>query len=341
MRVPARTPDITNLHKVLRREKPARATLFELFLNESLYERLTGRAVPKGCSLERMKFLVDAYAAAGYDYASVSASAMSFPAQSHGVSGKQTISLNRGFVITDEASFAQYPWPDPESFDYTAMEAVEPFLPGNMKLMALGPGGVLENAISLVGYDNLCFMLYEEPALAKAIFDAIGERLLRYYEIAAGFSSVGLIMANDDWGFNTQTFLSPDTMRTHVFPWYRRIVEAAHRHGKPIALHSCGNLNHVMDDVIDLGFDGKHSFEDNILRVEDAYDRWHDRIAILGGIDVDFIVRGTPEGIRARSDAMLDRAADGGYALGTGNSVAPYVPEAHYLAMTRAALDRD
>ena len=68
--------------------------------------------------------------------------------------------------------------------------------------------------------------------------------------------------------------------------------------------------------------------------MEDAYERWGGRIAILGGIDVDFVCRSTPEQIRERSRAMLKRAQKrGGYALGTGNSVPEYVPDENYLAM--------
>ncbi len=47
-----------------------------------------------------------------------------------------------------------------------------------------------------------------------------------------------------------------------------------------------------MEDIIcDMKFDGKHSYEDNIIPVEEAYRRWGGRIAILGGIDVDFLIR--------------------------------------------------
>ena len=52
-----------------------------------------------------------------------------------------------------------------------------------------------------------------------------------------------------------------------------------------------------MDDVIDdMGYDGKHSYEDNICRWKRPTNAMHRRIAILGGIDVDFICRATPEG---------------------------------------------
>jgi uroporphyrinogen decarboxylase len=129
--------------------------------------------------------------------------------------------------------------------------------------------------------------------------------------------------------------LSPADMRRYIFPWHKRIVEAIHAAGKPAILHSCGNLEEVMDDVIDdMAYDAKHSYEDAICPVEQAYEIWGRRIAVLGGIDVDFVCRSTPQQIRKRCMAMLDRAAGrGGYALGTGNSVPEYVPAENYLAI--------
>ena len=63
-------------------------------------------------------------------------------------------------------------------------------------------------------------------------------------------------------------------------------------------------------------------------------------LAILGGIDVDFLCRSTPQAIRERSAAMLRRAARrGAYALGSGNSLPDYVPDEGYLAMRSAAVD--
>jgi len=95
-----------------------------------------------------------------------------------------------------------------------------------------------------------------------------------------------------------------------------------------------------MDDIVDVcGYDAKHYFEDGIMPVEEAYAAFGDRIAILGGIDVDFLCRSTPEAVRARSRGMLDLAETrGGYALGSGNSIPEYVPQENYLAMISAAM---
>jgi uroporphyrinogen decarboxylase len=181
-------------------------------------------------------------------------------------------------------------------------------------------------------------MTIDDPQLVEDLFEAVGSRLVRYYEHVSPHETVGAVMANDDWGFKSQPMLSPDQMRGYVIPWHARIVEAIHATGKPALLHSCGNLETVMDDIIDVcGYDAKHSWEDNIMPVEQAWERWHERIAVLGGMDVDFVTRGEPQAIKERARAILQQTACQGYALGTGNSVPEYVPDENYLAMVSAA----
>ena len=330
-----RKPDINQLYKVLRREAPDRPTLFELFLNAKLYEHFTGEKEPGWGVPEATRYLCRAYAAAGYDYATVAASAFRFPRKEH--SRNQTISLNDSVTITDRAAFDAYEWPEASDFSFGALDVADD-LPEGMKVMVMSPGGVLENTVNLMGYDNLCIALYDEPELASDVFENVGKRLAAYYAKALEYESVGVVMSNDDWGFNTQTMLPPDALRKYVFPWHKKIADMAHAKGLPVVLHSCGFFGEVMDDVIAMGFDGKHSYEDNILPVEESYKKWHDRIAILGGLDLDFVVTKTPEEVYARAKAMLDLGKTG-YALGTGNSVPGYVPFENYFAMTRAALE--
>lgn len=51
----------------------------------------------------------------------------------------------------------------------------------------------------------------------------------REHSATLSMNGNGRICSNDDWGFNTQTFLSPSDMRKYVFPWHKKFVEAAHR----------------------------------------------------------------------------------------------------------------
>ncbi len=333
-----RHPDFeNNLLKVLKGERPARATLWELLISRQKIDRFSQIACPGDTPTDRLRMVVSAMSYLGYDYAFCHASSLSF---SHiFAERKHTKSLNSGSVITDWESFEKYEWPDMKSQDYSRLEKIAPYLPEGMKIMVLGPDGVLENVIKLIGYDNLCFMLYDEPELVKAVFDNVGSRLVAYYDNAASADTVGALISNDDWGFNTQPFLSPDMMRKYVFPWHKKIVETIHSYGKPVVLHSCGNYSRIIDDVIeDLKYDARHSYEDNIVPVEDAYESLNGRIAVIGGIDVDYLARRTPEEIERRCRLMLERTWErGGYALGSGNSIASYIPDENYLAMLRVA----
>jgi len=332
-----RKPDFNNILKILNRQAPDRPTLFEFFLNPSLYAHLSGSPSSEfSYPYIKPEPVMRAFAAAGYDYATVHGSFFHFSGKQRET--KKTRSLNEGAVIEDRESFDAYTWNDPASFDYSAVRDANP--PEGMKLMVAGPSGVLENVVALCGYENLCIMTYEDPQLVFDIFEKVGSCLLKYYELSIKHKSVGLLMSNDDWGFNTQTMLSPEDMRKYVFPWHKKFVELAHETGIPAVLHSCGNLNEVIDDIIDdLKYDGKHSYEDNIMCVEDSYRKWSSRIAILGGIDLDFVVSKTPAEISRRCSAMLDLGKTG-YALGTGNSVPDYVPWENYFAMTKTVLER-
>ena len=102
---------------------------------------------------------------------------------------------------------------------------------------------------------------------------------------------MGACVVNDDWGFKTQTMFPPEMMEEYVFPYTRKIVEVIHANGKPAILHSCGNVKDIM-----------------------------------GGIDVDFLARKTPEEIYERSLPLLEKTSGtGGFALGSGNSIPDFV----------------
>ncbi len=329
-----RKPDFENILKICRREAPARPTLFEFFFGENIQRHFTGKCSDLGdYSDKALGIVVDSFYKAGYDYCTLPAPGFNFPTAD--IKQEKTVSLNSGAVITGWESFEKYQWPNLDSGDFNIFKRVEGHLPQGMKVIAHGPLGVLETAVKITGYENLCIISMTDPELTAGIFNNIGSRLLAYYQRCLGYNSVGAIIGNDDWGFKTQTMFSPEMFRQYVFPWHKKIVAAAHNAGRPAILHSCGNLENVYDDIIDdIKYNAKHSYEDGILPVEDFYRKYHDRIAIMGGIDVDFLCRSQPEEIKKRARGLLELTAQhGGYGLGSGNSIPDYVPVESYLAM--------
>lgn len=331
--------DFNQLLKVLRREVPDRPVLFEFIINQGTQRQILGADyLPDDTRENRIRNWINGFGKAGYDFATFPIWEADLPNFS-GVDHDRLASIGMAEcgVIRDRATYESYAWPDPDSGDYAAMARATEWLAEGQQFIAFGPGGLQENLIKLIGYEPLCYMMADDPGLLHEISDRIGRILLRFYEHCLQIPSVGACFVNDDWGFKTGTFFDLKQMREYVFPWVRRIIETIHLAGRPAILHSCGNLDCLWPDIIeDLKIDGKHSWEDTILPIEQAYERFHSRIALVGGIDLDFLCRATPKEVEARAQAMLERTATrGGFALGSGNSIPDYVPFANYCAMCR------
>ncbi len=239
--------------------------------------------------------------------------------------------------IWDRASFDAYAWPTPEQVDYGPVEHMARLLPDGMGLLA-SAGGPCEWLMWIVGYEPLCYLLADDPELVREIVRRIRDQMVAIWRQLVTMDRVGAIWISDDMGHKTGTFLAPDAMRQYVLATQRDLARVAHDAGIPVLLHSCGNLESIMDDLIDdVRIDAKHSYEDVIMPVAEVKSRWGSRIGIIGGVDVDALCRLTPEGVRRYTLDILDACASGGgYVLGSGNSIANYIPVENYLAMLNA-----
>jgi uroporphyrinogen decarboxylase len=230
--------------------------------------------------------------------------------------------------------FERYPWPRPEDADLSQIEHAARILPDGMKIL-VSPYGMLEPLMWLMGFGPFAVALYDNPDLIAAMVERITSIYVPLAESVLDMDCVGGLFTGDDMGYKTGTMVSPDHLRQYVFPYHKQLAEMAHAHDKVYILHCCGNVEAVMDDLIDdVAIDAKHSFEDAILPVEAFKARYGHRIGVVGGIDIDLLCRAPEEAVRARVRAVLDACMPGGgYVLGTGNSVANYIPVRNFLAM--------
>jgi uroporphyrinogen decarboxylase len=238
--------------------------------------------------------------------------------------------------IQSWADFEAYPWPKAEELSHAALEYVNSVVPEGMKIAAFLYGGIFEHSTWLMSLQSFSYALRDQPDLVEAICQRVGELATATCAQAVTIDNVDMVFLSDDLGFYSGTLVSPDVLRRYVLPHYKKITDIAHQAGKLLVFHSCGNMYALMDELVDdIGIDAKHSFEDKIVPVEEAYSRWGDRVAILGGVDMDLVGRGTEEQVRARTRQILEICgAEGtGYCLGTGNTAANYIPKQNYLAM--------
>lgn len=343
-------PDWEGLvHSITRKKSPQRVHVIELFLDGEIQDEVC-RRFGVGADLDpsdpyhdlRRQAALQAFL--GYDFVRCGVEGVDMPLRYESTADTAGLQRAGGRSYVDEHSgpvtnweeFERYPWPDPANISTRALEWYEKNLPDNMCI--IGSGGFAHFAELLnwlMGYETLCVALFEQRDLVQAIADKLTALYEASLQCILQFSKVKIVWGSDDMGFRTSTLISPDDLRAFVLPGHKRMAEMAHAAGRPYLLHSCGNLSLIMEDLIgDVRIDAKHSFEDTIEDVRDVKATYGRRIALLGGIDVDFLCRSTESEVRDRVRNTLETCMDGGgYCLGTGNSVANYIPVDNYLAM--------
>lgn len=330
-------PDWERLKSVLlRRHVPERVPAMELIQDDEVLAAIWGRPPASFDELAELQLRL------GYDTIQLRVSPLFKRGE---VATADTAALSRGErtwaqaqsgLIKTREDFVRYPWPGVNPEMVPTLEQAERALPEGMGIM-LRTSGILDNVMRLMGYERVCEATYEDPDLLQDVADRVGNLLLETFRQGLEFGSVIGVFFGDDMGFKTATMLSPDHLRTYILPWHKRIADLAHGCGKMVILHSCGCIDAVIEDLIEyVRIDALHSFQDAVTPVTSVKKRYGGRIGLVGGIDMDILSRATPEEVAAYTRKVLETCAPGGgYAVGSGNSIANYVPIDNYFAMLR------
>lgn len=323
---------------IQRKGTPERVHFFEFYLDSSIKEELAKRfELYRGFddkhpfSFYQKEIVLQEIL--GYDMVGYSIFPH-FPAEINNRKNIATVSedMVAGGPVKTWEDFEQYPWPKVSDMDMSSLDWLEKELPDNMKCYAIAPIGLYKR---LLGYEDMLYMMYDNLPLMKSVMAKVIEIFLDYARLVGQYSCVGTVLGSDDMGFKTQTFFPPDFIRDNILPMHRALAQVAHDNGKLYFLHACGNLSEIMDDLINnVKIDAKHSFEDAIMPVTEMKKIYGNRIALLGGLDIDFLCRSDETTLRKKVREILDICIKGGgYCLGSGNSIAKYVPLSNYLIM--------
>jgi uroporphyrinogen decarboxylase len=364
---PHRKPNFERLRAALLRQgEPDFVPLFELSVADAVMTGFMGRPVhdptrvgitltppPLDEALRHLPGFVAFHAEAGYDFVPIKAGiggqvmaiieggyagGTSRIRTWHAGTSRDWAAEKEGF-ITSWADLEAFPWPKPGTVRFDALEAAGQLLPDEMRLIIIASGMVM-SARLWMGIDRFWMTLGENPDLAVALLEKLQELQIVAIEQALQRPAIGAFLLDDDLGHATGLLENPKFLRSHVFPFYRRVGELVHSRGLPFAMHTDGRVDQIVPDLIACGLDALHPIEPKAMDIVAAKKRYGDRLALLGNVDVDLLARGSPDEIRvAVRERVRQVAPGGGFAIGSSNSVPDYVPVENYRALVEAALD--
>jgi uroporphyrinogen decarboxylase len=235
---------------------------------------------------------------------------------------------SNGDIVNSRSDWQRIKMPDPT--DPVRMEQPKRFveLAGGEFAVVGAVRGPFSAAWMLAGLMNMSIWIYDEPELLS---EMLGEMGRWNTQLALGLvaSGVDAICIHDDWGMNKSTFISPNDWRRLVLPVIAAEVETIVGAGVPVILHSDGNLNAILPDIIQLPLSGLNPLQRTAeMDLVETKRRYGDRICLVGNVDATkTLPYGTPDDVeREVLECLRDAAPGGRYILAPDHSYHAGVP---------------
>lgn len=134
-------------------------------------------------------------------------------------------------------------------------------------------------------YQDFLADLLLEPELVDRLLARLGDWNLRAarHMLEAGVDCIGFC---DDLGSSTNLLMSPALYRRYFLPWHAALAEVVHDSGGVLHMHSHGNINSILDDVIGAGIDMLNPLDrTDGMDLADIRQRYPRLTLVGGGID--------------------------------------------------------
>ncbi|MBQ3127112.1 MAG: hypothetical protein IJC15_08590 [Clostridia bacterium] len=174
----------------------------------------------------------------------------------------------------------------------------------------------------LTGTENMLISMYDDPDWVCDIFDTYLTTTLDLAQriLDAGYEFDGIFWW-DDMGYKGTTFFSPNTYRELLKPYHKKAVDWAHERGLVAELHSCGYIEPLIPDLVEIGVEMLNPLEIKAgMNPAGLKSTWGDRLAFHGGINAQLWDQ--PEAVRAEIERIIPVMKEGGgYIFASDHSI--------------------
>ena len=260
-----------------------------------------------------------------------------------GVVWNREIDKDIGIVegtVLPEATLDGYEFPDPHDKRFFA--DIPPKIsehPDRFRVYSIG-FSLFERAWTLRGMENLLIDFVVNPEFVEELFGAICEYNLAQVDRALEYD-IDAVYFGDDWGQQRGLIMGPELWRKLIKPVLARMYGRVKAAGKHVMIHSCGDVDELFDDLIEIGLDCFNPFQPEVMDVYDLLQSYRPRLSFHGGLSTQKLLPfGSTTEVTEETERLVAHGVNGGYVLSPAHDVEGDVPLENMLAFIRAAQDQ-
>nr|MDO8087904.1 uroporphyrinogen decarboxylase family protein [Candidatus Sigynarchaeum springense] len=185
------------------------------------------------------------------------------------------------------------------------------------------------------GIQNFLADMVRYPAFCHALLDKICEYNMGVLDIALKHArKLDAVYFGDDWGMQRGTIMGPRHWRTFIKPRLARMYKRVKDAGLFVMQHSCGDINELFPDLIEIGLDIYNTFQPEAYNLEAVKAQYGDKLTFYGGISTQTLLPfGTPDEVRAVvKRTMQVMGKGGGYIVAPTHAITEDIPTVNILA---------
>lgn len=242
--------------------------------------------------------------------------------------------------ILVEPTLVGYTFPDPLDNRYFAdiPEQIERY-EDRFRIFRIG-FSLYERAWTLRGMENLMIDFYDHPGFVTDLFRAIADYNIAQVRKALNYD-IDAVYFGDDWGQQQGLQMGPALWRKYIYPELKRMYRVVRDAGKYVFIHSCGDVDELFDDLIEIGLNCFNPFQPEVMDVEALIQQYRGRLTFHGGLSTQHTLPyGATDDVRRETQRLLSLGTEGGYILSPAHAVEGDVPLENMLAFIEEALNQ-
>ena len=245
------------------------------------------------------------------------------------------------YPIKSRCDLADYRLPDPTLPGRAADIEIARDMDNDDIALLGGVQGPLTTLWLLMGYENICLSLYDDPALITEV-GSISNEFFKEAARRCVDSGCAAVWVSEDLGDSARGFFRLEHYRRYMLPPFAELVEYVNGLGVPVLLHSCGHITDYLDDLAQTRISAIHPLQRTAgMDLRDIKDRYGNLWCIIGNIDSSrTLPYGTPGEVAAEVRGAIDIAAPGGgFVLASDHSLHDGIPIENIVAMFRVGAE--
>lgn len=214
------------------------------------------------------------------------------------------------------AEVQNYTWPDPAWMDVSHIR--EEVLSYDDQYAILGGdwSPYWHDALDLMSFTNLSYRMYDTPEVVNALLEHITDYYIgvNQHIFEATADIIDIFFVGNDFGGQTGPLISDKIFRRFFLPHLKRLIDLGHDYGLKVLMHCCGGFVPLIPAMIESGLDGLQALQPTCrgMNPVDLKTEFGDKIVLMGGVDTQLLIEGTPDQARAETRKVIDIMKPGG-----------------------------